>query len=159
MFKKYQQGGNVPYQSPLDMLAENYGLNLEQLLGMSGQERATYFGERYGISDKSLLQPELFSSINQDLLRSMETKTYDPMISGQQGSLVSNLINQSQNIGRTGFGGASYGGSTALSGLYDVYGKEMGNVLGGVSQQQQAAQRQVADIITGYGTTASGLRV
>ena len=73
----------------------------------------------------------------------METKTYDPMISGQQGSLVSNLINQSQNVGRTGFGGASYGGSTALSGLYDVYGKEMGNVLGGVSQQQQAAQGEL----------------
>jgi hypothetical protein len=157
MFKKYQQGGNVPYQSPLDMLAGNYGLNLEQLLGMSGQERATYFGERYGISDKSLLRPELFSSINQDLLRSMETKTYDPMISGQQGSLVSNLISQSQGLGTTGFGGASY--NNPLSSLYDVYGKEMGNVLGNVSTQAQTAQRQVADIISGYGKTASELRV
>ena len=156
MFKEYQTGGTTQ-QSPLEMLAQNYGLSLQELLGMAAQERATYMGSRYGISDQSLLQPELFSGVNQDLISQMQSTTYDPMIAGQQGNLINELLKSQRGIKSGNFAG-SYQPSVQMTGLYDVYGKSMGNIFGDIAGKQQAAQTEIANIISGYGTTASGLR-
>ena len=156
MFKEYQTGGTTQ-QSPLEMLSQNYGLSLQELLGMSAQERANYMGSRYGISDQSLLHPELFSGVNQDLISQMHSTTYDPLISGQQGTLINELLKSQRGVKSGNFAG-SYQPAVQMAGLHDVYGKSMGNIFGDIAGKQQTAQTEIANIISGYGTTASGLR-
>ena len=160
MFKEYQAGGTTGPQNyqPLEMLAQNYGLSFEELIGMTAQQRASLMGERYDISDPSLLHPELFGGVNQNLLSQLESGTFDPLVSGTQTPLINELLANQSKIKGTGFT-SSYAPEAQMSGLYDVYGKGMGNIFGQISQQKQTAQTKIADIISGYGTTASGLRV
>ena len=159
MFKEYQTGGTTGPQNyqPLEMLAQNYGLSFEELMAMSNKERASFMGERYGISDPSLLHPELFGGVNQNLLGQLESGSFDPLVSGAQTPLINELLANQSKMRGTGLAG-SYAPEAQMSGLYDVYGKGMGNIFGQISQQKQTAQTKIADIISGYGTTASGLR-
>ena len=156
MFKEYQMGGEAQ-QNPLEMLTQqSYGISFEELASMTPQERANFMGEKYGITDKSLLNPGQFGgSFN---LENLQSKTYDPSIAGTQGSLVSELLAGQRGVsGGKGFAG-SYAPQAQMEGLYDVYGKGMGSVLGGISQSKLKAQEKMTGMISGYGTTAAKLR-
>ena len=159
MNRYYQGGGYIPstsnQMSPMiQQLWQQYGLT-GQAGGLSSQDIASQMGERYGISDPSLLKPELFPSLTPEMLQGTQWATYNPFIEHAQKPMLQQLLaGQPKATGLAGSGAAVAGIGQAK----DVYGRQVSDVLQNVAGQRAQAEQQAMAIISGYGTTAGSLR-
>ena len=157
--KKYQEGGVIGNQqlSPLQQMWQTYGFN--QPIGQtSSQDIAAMMGSRYGISDPSLLKPELFQALTPQMLQATQMGTYSPMIQAGTQPLLQDLLAGSQKKGLAGGFAGSGGHTNLMAGMKDVYGIVIGEVLQNAEQMRAQAEQQAMGILSGYGQTAQSLR-
>ena len=157
--KKYQEGGTIGNQqlSPLQQMWQTYGFN--QPIGQTSSEDISAMrGSRYGISDPSLLKPELFQALTPQMLQATQMSTYSPMIEAGAQPFLQDYLAGSQKKGLTGGFAGSGGHSTLMAGMKDVYGRGIGSVMQSAEQMRAQAEQQAMGILAGYGQTAQSLR-
>ena len=153
-FGAYGQGAGEEFegQVPLDYMS------ISQFTPSTiSQTLQNYFGLQ-----QQDLPAHMFQGISSDILQAGLGKTYSPQVEAHGSSLLSKLREKTGGEkGKRAFGGFAGSGQqqSFAQSAKDVYGKSMGNIFGDIAGKQQAAQTEIANIISGYGTTASGLRV
>ena len=157
--KKYQEGGVIGNQqlSQLHQMWQTYGFN--QRIGQtSSQDIAAMMGRRYGISDPSLLKPELFQALTPQMLQATQMGTYSPMIQAGTQPLLQDLLAGSQKKGLAGGFAGSGGHTNLMAGMKDVYGRGIGEVMQNAEQMRAQAEQQAMGNLSGYGQTAQSLK-
>jgi len=156
MKKKYQQGGNI-FQDPMQQMWGYYGFD-SPMGSLGSQEIATHMGDRYGITNKQLLRPEMFPTLTSAQQLATQSSTYNPMIEFQSQPLLQQLLSGMNRPGMSGGFAGSGALQTGITNLKDVYGRGVTDVLQGALQQKNQAVSNALSTFAGWGQTAQGLR-
>ena len=128
------------------------GLTSEQIMQQSGQA-AGLTGEQVG----EFLTPQMFQTLNPNLLKSASMGAYSPLFQQKQSSMIPQLIaQQSGQQARKAYGGFAGSGGAQMqqSQAKDVYGKGMQDVLGQAMGAKTQSLGTIQDIINQWQETA-----
>ena len=124
----------------------NLGINPEGgfsgIAGISPQQVAQQLQSQYGLSSEQL-PTSLFQPISADLLRGGMASTYSPQIEATGGSLLQKML-------KLGTGQQQQ----FASGIKDVYGKGMTDVLTQTGQQRAKSLSSIQDLINAWQSQA-----
>ena len=107
------------------------------------------FQSKYGLN-ASQLPSSLFQSIPQDILKAGLSSTYSPMVESTGQNLLGNMLeSMSGKQSRQAAGGFAGSGQQQqfVSGIKDVYGKGMTDILAQTGQQRTKSLQTVKDLI------------
>ena len=116
---------------------------------ISPEQMASAFQSKYGLS-ASQLPSSLFQRISPDILKAGLTSTYSPMIETTGQNLLGSMLDSmAGKEGRQAAGGFAGSGQQQqfVSGIRDVYGKGMTDILAQTGQQRTKALSTVKDLI------------
>ena len=128
------------------------GLTSEQIMQQSGQA-AGLTGEQVG----EFLTPQMFQTLNPNLLKSASIGAYSPLFQQKQGSMAGQLMQQlgGTQAKRAHGGFAGSGGAQFQQGqAKDVYGKGMQDVLSQAMGAKTQSLGTIQDIINQWQETA-----
>ena len=123
---------------------------------ISPEQMASAFQSKYGLN-ASQLPSSLFQSIPQDVLKAGLSSTYSPMVESTGQNLLGNMLeSMSGKQSRQAAGGFAGSGQQQqfVSGIKDVYGKGMADILAQTGQQRTKALSTVKDLIDKMQTQA-----
>lgn len=144
-------------ESILDSLSSIFGegMNWGDITGLTGQNIAQAISTSYNI-DLEDLAPNMFTTIDPNMLASGSYKTYSPQLESKGQNLLSGLYSglggQKARQAAGGFAGSS-GFGKYQSSVKDVYGREMTGAISEVAQQRSQGLSNISDIINQWKQT------
>ena len=136
------------------LLAQLVGMGLgETGFGSSGSEIATQLGGQYD----QTFSPQIFQSINPELLSSASMGAYSPLFQQKQSSLIPQLMQQlGGQQAKKAYGGFAGSGGAQMQQQQakDVYGQGMQNTLTQAMEGKTQSLQTIQDIINQWQQTA-----
>ena len=136
------------------------GTSYGGLSSLGPESIASGLATKYGI-DKSMLPSNLFQGIAPGMMEGTYGKTYSPLIQAKQAPLLQGLTSGIGGLkGRQAMGGFAGSGQAKdyQSGVKDVYGKGMTDVLSEVGSSIGSSEQNIVDLINSWKQTAQGIR-
>lgn len=176
MYKKYQQGGNLNLtgsgvmagESPYlrDLIAKLQGLGADMEMGenpfnffqsMTPETVMNMIRNKYNISSKIDMSPDMFSGFTETDLQALQTDFYDPLRAETLESSQDKLNLAMQNIKSTGFAGSGRK-ITQEDAIKDIYNKQVSAGEEKIEAQQSAQAAALMDKINQWTKTGIDLR-
>ena len=136
------------------------GTSYGGLSSLGPESIASGLATKYGI-DKSMLPSTLFQGISPGMMQGTYGKTYSPLIQAKQTPLLQGLTSGIEGLkGRQAMGGFAGSGQAKdyQTGVKDVYGQGMTDVLSDVRSSMGSSEQNIIDLINSWKQTAQGIR-
>jgi hypothetical protein len=150
-------------QSILDtLISMGFGddLNWNDLSSFNPTAIKNRLRDHFGLEDEDL-PSTLFQSITPEMMQGASYSTYAPQISSQGQSMLPDLYkNLGGQVASQAAGGLAGSGSfqQQQTGVRDVYGKEMSNIISNVGQQHSRGVSLISDLIGGWKEAAQRIK-
>ena len=139
------------------------GIDTQGFSGLSQlgpQQIATALQGQFGLSG-SQLPSSLFQPISEELIKGSLASTYSPQVQATGQTLVDKMLQSGQGqMGRQAAGGFAGSGQQQqfASGIKDVYGKGMTDVLTKTGQQRTQSLSSIQDLINQWRSQAMQIK-